>query len=123
MNIRDNMFTSSVVAFFVILCLAGCQGHGGNVGQLQSYSVPSIEEAWIRNGEPIKFANEKWYPCDDVENLLDSEVYILGEYRGIQFFVEKTDVRPYNRLDTKFSRNRFRFFEKRAKPGEDSNAE
>ena len=117
------MFTSSVLAFFVILCLAGCQGHGGNVGQLQSYSVPSIEEAWIRNGEPIKFANEKWYPCDDVENLLDSEVYILGEYRGIQFFVEKTDVRPYNRLDTKFSRNRFRFFEKRAKPGEDSNAE
>jgi len=95
------------VSFFV-----GCQASPGNVGQLQSYAVSSVEADWIRNGEPIVFEKEEWYPADGVESLQDVEMQILGEYRGVQFFVEKTDVRPYNRLYTKFGRNKFRFFEK-----------
>jgi len=50
---------------------------------------------------------------DNIEILLDKEMIILEEYRGIQFFVDRTDVRPLNRLYTKFSENKFRTYQKR----------
>lgn len=105
--------------FFVFLflfstpLLTSCQTSKGNVGHFQTYNAPSAEAKWIRNGEPIEFEETLWYPADGVENLLDSEVQPVGEYRNIEFFVENVDVRPYDRLYTKFARNQFRYFEKR----------
>jgi len=105
------------VAIFIVPLLvflaSGCQTTGGNVGHVQSYALPSIEAQWIRNGEPIKFEDELWYPSDNVEVFLDSEMSLVGEQEEVQFFVDKVDVRPYDRLYTKFSRNKFRFFAKR----------
>ena len=103
---------------FLVLCamvilISGCLTSGGNVGELQSYPFPSREAEWILNGEPIEYETDLWYPKDGVENFLDSEVYLLGEYRGVQLFVEKQDVRPYDRIYTKFGRNQYRYFEKR----------
>lgn len=103
-------------AFIVLLlCFfaAGCQSTGGNIGHIQSYPIRAVEAEWIRNGEPIEFEDELWYPADDIEGFLDSEMSLAGEYQGVQFFIDKVDVRPYARLYTKFSRNKFRFFEKR----------
>ena len=97
---------------FGLLFFSGCQTSTGNVGQVQSYVLAQAEADWIRNGEPIKFENELWYPQDGVESLLDLEVSSVGVYQGVQFFVDKTDVRPYNRLYTKFGRNLFRYYEK-----------
>ena len=96
----------------MIFC-AGCQTSGGNVGHLQSYPVASIEAEWIRNGEPILFEEEEWYPADSVEGFMDSEMIPVDIYRDVRFFTDKVDVRPYDRLYTKFGRNQFRFFEKR----------
>jgi hypothetical protein len=98
----------------VLTCvLLGCQATTGNVGQMQSYAFDTLEPQWIRNGEPLLFEGEKWYPTDGIENLLDNEVYPVGEYRGVKFFVEKVDIRPYNRLYTKFGKNKFRYFEQK----------
>ena len=98
----------------LILILSGCSSQqSGNVGQLQSYAFSPKEADWILGGEPIEYENELWYPQDGTENLQDSEVYLLGEYRGVQLFVDKLDVRPYNRIYTKFNRNQYRYFEKR----------
>lgn len=94
------------------LFIFGCTGTTGNDGQLQSFPIAGLEADWIRNGEPIVFEDETWYPSDGIEVLMDSEVLLKGEHRSVQFFVEKTDIRPYDRLYTKFSRNQFRFFEK-----------
>ena len=47
------------------------------------------------------------------KSFLDSEVSVVGEYQSVQFFIDKVDVRPYERLYTKFGRNKFRLFEKR----------
>lgn len=96
----------------IIFMLSACTNRLGNTGQMQIYYIPSPEPEWIREGDPIEFEGELWYPHDGVENLLDAEVYLLGEYQGIQFFVEKIDVRPYNRLYTKFGRNSFRYYER-----------
>lgn len=96
-----------------LLWVAGCAKPAGNVGNVQSYSAAAVEAQWIRDGEPIEFEGQMWYPADGVESLLDSEVYLLGEQRGAQFFADKTDVRPYNRLYTKFGKNQFRYFEKK----------
>lgn len=85
-----------------------------NEGQLQSYPIPSIEAQWIRDGQPIVYDNQKWYPANDVEILLDSEVYQIGEYKGVQVFVDKIDTKPYHRIYTKFGKNKFRYFEKRS---------
>ena len=93
--------------------LTGCQTTGGNVGHLQSYPVTAVEAKWIRDGEPIEFEDQLWYPADSVEGFLDSEMALVGTYRDVHFFIDKIDVRPYDRLYTKFGRNQFRFFEKR----------
>ena len=94
------------------LSLSGCAHTGtDNESQLQSYPVPNIEAAWIREGQPIEFQGQRWYAVNDVEVLLDSEVYQVGEYKSVQIFVDKVDTKPYHRLYTKFGKNRFRFFE------------
>ena len=86
----------------------------GNDGNIKNYPFSqNLETDWIRNGDPIQFEGELWYPQDGTESLLDSEVYLLGEYRGVQFFVDKLDVRPFNRLYTKFGVNKFRYYTKR----------
>lgn len=91
---------------------AGCNGTMSAARGSSQYSFPVLESDWIRNGEPIIFENESWYPKDDVDILTDSEVYLLGEYNGVQFFAEKMDIRPYHRLYTKFSENKYRIYRK-----------
>lgn len=106
---------SLVSIVYGLVSMAGCQttGTGGNVGHVSTYFLAVGDTAWIRNGEPITFEGEQWYPADGVESFLDSEMYYVGEHRGVPFFVDKVDVRPFDRLYTKFDRNKFRFFEKR----------
>ena len=104
-----------MVILAVTFFLTGCQTTGGNVGDLKSYPITSIEAEWIRNGDPIMFEEELWYPVDSVENFLDAEMMLAGTYKDVRFFIDKVDVRPYDRLYTKFGRNQFRFFEKRKK--------
>lgn len=77
-----------------------------------SHNIPT-EAEWIRNGQPLEFEGEQWYPMDDIENLLDSEVYDIGEYKGAKIFVEQADVRPFNRLYIRFAKNKYRLFGKR----------
>ena len=108
-------FRSLYIFSFFIFCFSGCLGTQGNDGSLQSFSIPNIEAQWIRDGESIEFEGELWYPIDQVESLIDSEVLSLAEYKGVQFFVDKADVRPLARLYTKFGRNQFRVFEKKKK--------
>ena len=106
-------------AFFFMICLflaittTGCQSTKGNSGHMQSYLLNSTEAAWIHNGEPIEFEGGLWYPADGVEGFLDSEMLHMGNYQGVDFFTDKVDVRPFERLYTKFDTNKFRFFEKR----------
>ncbi len=100
----------------MVLPLAGCVTTSGAVGGDAAYSRPLEEPEWLRNGEPIEFEGEMWYPTDELENLLDSEVYLLGEFRGIRFFIDRADVKPFDRLYTNFAKNRYRAFEKRHQP-------
>ena len=91
----------------------GCASvNSGNNGQVQSYPVSAIEAGWIRDGDPIEYDGDRWYPVNDYEILQDSEVFRIGEYKGVQIFVEKIAVKPYERLYTKFDKNKFRYFER-----------
>jgi len=97
--------------FFVLCCvLLGCSHMKENVGHMGRYAIPDLEAEWIRNGEPIVFDGKEWHPQDRFDVLLDSEVYFLGEYQGVAFFAEKIDIRPYNKIFTKFGRNKFRIY-------------
>ena len=100
--------------FLFVLCfvLFGCMHLEQNVGNMAKHAIPDIEADWIQNGEPIEFDEHLWYPQDRFDILLDSEVYFKGEYLGVNFFVEKSDVRPYNKIFTKFGRNKFRVYKK-----------
>lgn len=110
---KSNRYINFTFLFICTLFLIGCNATlRGNDGQMQSYMVPEKEASWIRNGEPIVFESEAWYPQDDVESLKDSEMLFLGDYRGVQFFVYRVDVRPYERLYTKFGKNKFRYFKR-----------
>ena len=101
---------------FSLLFITGCLTQPGNVGNVQSYVFAPIEAKWIRDGEPIEFEGGLWYPADGIENLMDSEVYQIGEYKGTEIFIDKLDVRPYERLYTKYGKNQFRYFEKEKQP-------
>ena len=93
--------------------LTGCVHKSlDNEGQLQSYPAPLMEASWIREGQPVEYEGQKWYPVNDVEILTDSEVYQIGEYKGVQIFVDKMETKPYSRLFTKFGKNKFRYFER-----------
>lgn len=97
----------------ILMCCLGCAHLGGdnNAGQIESYPAPAIEAAWIRNGEPIIYDGKQWFPVKDVEPLMDTEVYQIGEYKDVQIFVDKVDIKPYSRIYTKFARNKYRYFE------------
>ena len=107
-----NVILRFLGAVILLAAVSGCVQHGGNTGQMSFFVVPETEAAWIRAGQPIEFEKEQWYPQDDLDVLLDSEVEKLGEQYGVEFFIEKMDVRPYTHLYTKFARNKFRVFEK-----------
>jgi len=108
---RQLKLTSILV---LILLGAGCQTTTTHKQKMVGiYSIPSIEEEWIRQGQPLEFEGDLWYPQDGIEVFLDSEVYYIGEYKSASFFIDKQDVRPYNRLYTKFDKNQFRYFKKK----------
>ena len=107
-------FSLLLAAALMSATLTGCQaGAAGNKGKMQTYPVGEREAEWIREGQPIPFENESWYPTDNIEVFTDREMILMGEHKNVQFFTDKTDVRPFDRLYTKFSRNQFRIFEKR----------
>jgi len=63
--------------------IAGCEeGVIKKKVRPKAYAIPQIEAKWIRDGEPIEFEGESWFPMDSVENFLDSEVYWMGECSG-----------------------------------------
>ncbi|MCB9719443.1 MAG: hypothetical protein H6756_01055 [Candidatus Omnitrophica bacterium] len=101
---------------FLILTvpLTGCvsTAPGGNKGHLPTYPFTKIEPEWIRNGEPVDFEGELWFPQDGIESLTDQEVLPVGNYRDVQLFVDKVDVRPFDRVYTKFGVNKYRYFER-----------
>ena len=99
------------IGVLIFIPLIGCQSVTEKEA-IWRFRSTTLEAEWIRNGEPVEFEGEKWYPADALENLLDSEVYLIGEYRDVSLFVDMTDVRPYERLYTRFGRNKYRFFEK-----------
>ena len=100
-----------VLMFFCLISIAGCVLGQRADGPSIITATQLTEPLWIRNGEPIVFEAEDWFPTDEVENLLDSEVFQAGTYRDVPFFIEKTDVRPFDRVYTHFSQNRYRAFE------------
>lgn len=116
-KMKKYLFRTAVVLFSILyfpLSFSGCATQAGNTGNVVGFSTPAVEAQWIRDGEPIEFEGHLWYPADGIETLLDSEVYLVGEYRDVQVFVDKIDVRPYDRLYTKFGKNKFRYFLRKA---------
>jgi hypothetical protein len=101
-----------VVNIGAVLLISGCVLSQGEAEKSITSSYPLTEPEWVRNGQPIEFEGTPWYPTDNVEGLLDSEVYQVGEYKGVAFFIDKVDVRPFDRLYTRFAKNRYRAFEK-----------
>ena len=102
-----------VICLFMTITATGCRSTLGNAGDIRNYPLSSIEAEWIRNGEPIEFEGELWYPVDGVESFLDSEMRLVGKQKGVEFFTDKVDVRPFSRVYTKFGKNKFRFFERK----------
>jgi hypothetical protein len=113
MNVK--FWIRSTCIFLLVCNVLGCQTTASSRKVNNNFPILSTEAQWIRDGLPIEFEGSLWYPADTIESLTDEEVYLLGTFKEVQFFIEKTDVRPFNRVYTKFSRNKFRYFKKRTK--------
>jgi len=110
---------TTYLGFIVLYVLVGCQTTADHSEWGMKTTDPYAEASWIRQGEPIMYNNEAWYPADDVETLLDSEVIYIGAYRNVRFYIAKVDVYPYNRLYTVFGKNQYRYFEPKVKDDTD----
>ncbi len=100
-----------VLLLVLLMIVSGCGLPRRGDGLLPAASDRLAEPDWIRNGEPLVFEAAEWFPTDEVENLLPAEVFEVGVFRGVPYYIEKTDVRPFDRLYTYFSPNRYRAFE------------
>ncbi|MBM3248352.1 MAG: hypothetical protein FJZ10_02880 [Candidatus Omnitrophica bacterium] len=96
---------------FILFILATLHAGCANLNR-DNLDDSVIESQWIRNGEPIIFEEEAWYPKDVIENLKDGEMLLIFTYNGERVYIEKREIRPYNRLYTKFGKYQFRVFEK-----------
>ncbi|MBF0331001.1 MAG: hypothetical protein HQL17_03630 [Candidatus Omnitrophica bacterium] len=104
-------FLFSGLIMLTVVVAGGCATGKGSEGPVILTAAQLSEPAWIRNGDGIPFEGEEWFPTDEVESILDTEVYQAGTYRDVQFYLEKTDVRPFDRVYTRFAKNRYRAFE------------
>ena len=95
-------------SLFLLGLLCGCSGP---VPYTRAGYLPK-EPDWIKNGEPLVYENQNWYPTEDVENLKDDEVECIAEYKKIPFYAEKIQIKPFNRLYTRFGKNKYRQFSK-----------
>ena len=95
--------------FSLLIMIFGCVSYAP--GKFRG-DFPIKEDAWIREGLPIIFQDQSWYPTEDIENLLDSEMELRGEYKGVPFYIEKRQIQPFNRIYTKFDNHRYRVFKK-----------
>ena len=101
------------VMWILVFSTVGCNHVKGNVGNMPKYGFMATEPEWIRNGDPLEHEGEFWYPQDTYDTLLDQEMFLLGRYKGTEYFIDKIDVKPYNRLYTKFGHNKFRVYLKK----------
>ncbi|MGE0267938.1 MAG: hypothetical protein AB7S78_05745 [Candidatus Omnitrophota bacterium] len=105
-----------VFLYFVLpvsagVLFGGCASRAsGNKGNLQSFPFSNVEAEWIRNGESFQYEDQAWYPADGIESLTDLEVAPVYENKGVTIYIDKIDVKPYNRLYTKFGVNKYRYF-------------
>jgi hypothetical protein len=100
-----------LMAGVILLGVNGCQSMPEKTdGPLTADQL--TEPVWIRNAEPVEFEAAAWFPTDNVENLLDNEVYQAGVYRGVPFFIDRTDVRPFECIYVRFAPNKYRACEK-----------
>lgn len=110
------MKTIFILAFIIFSAgiFSGCQISLPNSGDnTLLVATPLDEPTWVRNGEPIQFEGENWYPTREIERFMDNEVYQIGVYREVVFFLDRVDVKPFERLYTRFAKGRYRAFERR----------
>jgi hypothetical protein len=103
---RQNQFGIFLVSLFFII-LSGCTStSGGNYGR--DYALREAD--WIKEGKPIIFDSRTWNPTEYIENHLDSEMDYVGEFQKVPFYVERRQIKPYNRIYTKFDYHKYRLF-------------
>ncbi len=99
---------------FSVAFLSGCQSTVGQPKPVIKQSSKLGEALWIIEGQPIDFEGTQWFPKDGIETFTESEVRQIGIYEGVIIFVDKIDIKPYDRLYTKFDKYHYRYFEKRS---------
>lgn len=96
-----------LVMLLALILFAGCAG--GAMGRyIRSY--PIREADWIRDGKPIIYEGLNWHPTENIENHLDKEMEYVGEFQRVPFYVERRQIKPYNRIYTKFGYHKYRVF-------------
>lgn len=108
MRISRSLFRLGLLSLLILV--SGCVSYAP--GQFRG-DFPIKESAWIKEGQPIIFEDRSWYPTEDVENLLDSEMDLLGEYKDVPFYIERRQIKPFNRIYTKFGNHQYRLFKQR----------
>jgi hypothetical protein len=93
-------------AVSVMLALLACAGCAA-----PREKVPA-EPDWIREGQPLVYEGANWLPQRRSEVFAESDLEQVGEYRGVPFFAERADLKPYATLYTTLGPYEYRAFKK-----------
>lgn len=103
MSCNKKVFVLLGLVFIAAGCAANSQFSPG-----KDYAAK--EAAWIKDGKPILYDNKSWYPTEFIENHLDKEMEYIDSFQKVPFYVERRQIRPYDRLYTKFDYHKYRMF-------------
>ncbi|MEW6008659.1 MAG: hypothetical protein AB1629_03400 [Candidatus Omnitrophota bacterium] len=96
-----------ILVLFLAIVLAGC---AGSYAARRNIDYAIKEAEWIKDGKPLIYDNKSWYATEFIENHLDNEMEYVGEFQNAPFYVERRQIKPYNRIYTKFDYHKYRLF-------------
>lgn len=103
-----------ISVLFLAVALSGCIA--GSAGRRNiDYAIK--EAGWIKEGKPIIHDDKSWYATEYIENHLDNEMEYVGEFQSVPFYVERRQIKPYNRIYTKFDYHKYRVFLEKKRQG------
>lgn len=92
------------------LLVLGAAGCATNQSGAFNKDFSTREAGWVKEGKPIIFGSSSWYPTEYIENHLDAEMEYVDQFQNVPFYVERRQIKPFDRIYTKFDYHKYRLF-------------
>ncbi len=104
------MRKKEILNTMLALLIFGFAGCAANQSGALNKDFTTREAGWVKEGKPIIFESRSWYPTEYIENHVDSEMDYVDQFQNVPFYVERRQIKPFDRIYTKFDYHKYRLF-------------